>query len=146
MFRRYEYLTVFFGGGTLYTLIEILWRGYSHYTMTAVGGACFLVLHLLNRRLGKMRLHVKCLLGGLVITVAELAVGLVVNRALGLAVWDYSKMWGNICGQICPTFSLAWIVLCAPAFLLSDRIIVFFDGIRTDENENEQEEKIYDAN
>ena len=35
-------------GGLLYTWIEMLWRGYTHWTMFLLGGGCFVVLGLLN--------------------------------------------------------------------------------------------------
>ena len=35
-------------GGRLYTWIELLCRGYTHWTMFILGGGCFVVLGLLN--------------------------------------------------------------------------------------------------
>ena len=52
-----------------------------------------------------MNIAVQAALGTAFITAAELAVGLVVNRALGWQVWDYSREFGNVLGQICPLFS-----------------------------------------
>ena len=46
------------------------------------------------------------------VTGVELITGLVLNVALGLAVWDYSHLWGNVMGQICPQFFLVWWALC----------------------------------
>jgi len=43
-----------------------------------------------------------------------------VNMRLGWGVWDYSEMPGNVLGQICPTFSAIWFVLC----------LVFFAAIK----------------
>ena len=45
----------------------------------------------------------------------ELLCGLLVNRALGWAVWDYSAQPGNLWGQICPLYTLLWIPLSALA-------------------------------
>lgn len=32
---------LFVVGGLLYAVIEILWRGYTHWTMAILGGMCF---------------------------------------------------------------------------------------------------------
>lgn len=57
------------------------------------------------------------------VTVVELAAGLLLNKLLELAVWDYSHLPGNLWGQICPQFAALWFVLCL-AF------IVVFDWMR----------------
>lgn len=46
------------------------------------------------------------------VTVVELAAGLLLNKLLGLAVWDYSLLPGNLWGQICPQFAAIWWGLC----------------------------------
>ena len=46
------------------------------------------------------------------VTAVELAAGVVLNLWLGLGVWDYSGLPGNLWGQICPQFALIWWVLC----------------------------------
>ena len=38
------------------------------------------------------------------ITVIEFIFGLILNVWLGLNMWDYSNMPGNVLGQICPQF------------------------------------------
>ena len=43
---------------------------------------------------------------------------LVVNLALGWQVWDYSREFGNVLGQICPLYSFFWFLLCLPVFVL----------------------------
>ena len=39
---------LFLIGGALYYVIEILWRGYSHWSMFILGGICFVIMGLLN--------------------------------------------------------------------------------------------------
>lgn len=46
------------------------------------------------------------------VTAVEFAAGLVLNVWLGLGVWDYSHLWGNLWGQICPQFTALWWGLC----------------------------------
>lgn len=54
------------------------------------------------------------------VTVAEFVAGLILNVWLGLGIWDYSDMPGNILGQICPQFSFAWLGLSLVAIVLDD--------------------------
>ena len=44
-------------------------------------------------------------------TLIEYIAGIFCLKYLKVRLWDYSKMWGNIQGIICPAFSLAWGVL-----------------------------------
>lgn len=113
---------VFFVGAACYGLIEILWRGYTHWTMLAAGGICLLILYKVFGMIKGSNVIVKCLLGGLIITTAELVIGIIVNVELGLEVWDYSQMPLNLYGQICPLYSFFWSVLCFPAVFLCRKI------------------------
>ena len=113
---------VFSLGGLGYGGIEILWRGATHWSMLLTGGVCLLLLEQLDRRYQQEWLFLRCIRGAMVITGVELAVGLVVNRLLGLAVWDYSAQWGNFVGQICPLYTIYWYFLCYPAFGLLGQI------------------------
>ena len=97
-------------GGAGYVGLELLWRGRSHYSMFLAGGVCFLLLGKLNR---KLSLPLRAILGAGIITLVELAAGLLVNR--GYAVWDYRDRVGNFLGQICPLYCLLWIPVSAGA-------------------------------
>lgn len=54
------------------------------------------------------------------ITALEFVTGLVLNVWLGLGVWDYSHLAGNILGQICPQFTLLWLVLSVVGIVILD--------------------------
>ncbi|HWP50089.1 MAG TPA: hypothetical protein VN626_00195 [Clostridia bacterium] len=113
--------TLFMTGGALYFIFETLWRGYSHWTMFILGGLCFVLVGGLNNFLPwEMPLLYQILLGGLIITVGELLTGCVVNLWLGWQVWDYSALPGNLWGQICPQYSLLWVLLSGPIIILDD--------------------------
>ena len=90
MYRKTEAACVFFTGATAYTLIEMMWRGYSHPTMTVTGGVCMLVIHGINHSVrAKNRLAAflkKCAVSAICITFVELCVGVIVNMWLGLGV------------------------------------------------------------
>jgi uncharacterized membrane protein len=115
-------LTVFATGALGYSAIELIWRGRTHPTMAFTGGICFSVLYVLNARLKKTRLLRKCLLGAILITGLELAVGCVLNRRLNMGIWDYSEQPFNFRGQICPLYSVLWFGLCIPVSLISKRL------------------------
>ena len=65
--------------------------------------------------------------GAVICTVLELLAGLVLNVWLGLDVWDYSGVPGNIMGQVCPQFMFAWAALSAVAVWVEDRLHKIFD-------------------
>lgn len=114
---------LFFIGGLLYYLIEIAWRGHSHWTMFCLGGACFVCIGLINEILPwEMPLWKQGIVGALIITVLEFAVGCIVNIALGWNVWDYSDVPFNIHGQICLPFSVLWFAISLIAIVLDDYI------------------------
>jgi uncharacterized membrane protein len=115
-------LTVFATGALGYSAIELIWRGRTHPTMAFTGGICFSVLYVLNARLKKTRLLRKCLLGAILITGLELAVGCVLNKRLNMGIWDYSEQPFNFRGQICPLYSVLWFGLCIPVSLISKRL------------------------
>lgn len=54
------------------------------------------------------------------ITTIELIAGLILNVSLGLNMWDYSSMPGNVLGQICPQFMVVWFFLSAVGIILDD--------------------------
>ena len=51
---------------------------------------------------------------------ALLAAGLILNVWLGLGVWDYSALPGNLWGQICPEYAVLWVPLSAAAIVVDD--------------------------
>lgn len=119
--RWYKTLVLFAAGGATYALIEVLWRGYTHWTMAVLGGALFVALGLLNEVLPwDMPLPLQAVLGALVVTLAELAAGLVLNVWLGLGIWDYSHLPLNLWGQICVPYILLWVPLSAVAVVWDD--------------------------
>ena len=116
-------MIIFVAGALGYACIEILFRGYTHWSMMLTGGACVLTIYYLNIELPRTPLPLRALAGTIVIVLFEFAVGLVVNTWFEWNIWDYSDVPGNIIGLICPQFSAAWfllsLILCA---VLSRRI------------------------
>ncbi|MCD8356646.1 MAG: putative ABC transporter permease [Clostridia bacterium] len=114
-------MVLFICGAIGYAGIEILWRGYTHWTMAVLGGALFLLLGGLNEWfLWDMPLWWQCIIGAAIVTDAEFITGFILNIWLGLGIWDYSGMWGNLFGQICPQYMLAWVGLSLVAIIIDD--------------------------
>lgn len=70
----------------------------------------------------RLSLLKKCLLGSAIITAVEFLSGCVVNLWFKMDVWDYSKMPGNIKGQVCAAYSFLWLLLSAPVVFLCNTI------------------------
>lgn len=116
---------ILFGiGGITYLIIELLWRGASHWSMFFLGGMCFLIVGLINEKSrGNIPLLLQMLISSIIITVLEFVTGYVVNIRLGLGVWNYYNMPYNIMGQICLLYSVLW-------FFLSFLCIIADDWLR----------------
>ncbi len=108
-------------GGDIYQLIEILYRGYSHWSMFILGGICFLSLGYINKFLSwATPLPLQMLIGMVMITVLEFVTGLIVNIYFGWNVWDYSHMPLNLWGQISVLSSIGWYFLSVVGIVLDD--------------------------
>ena len=118
-----EYAAVFTLGAVLYSFIEILWRGRTHWTMAVTGGICLLLIHICNERHSDLDLLSRCSLSSLYITGVEFAVGWLLNVRLNMMIWDYSDKYLNIMGQICPEYWAYWYLLSIPAIMLSTIIL-----------------------
>ena len=108
-------------GGCVYFLIEMAWRGHSHWTMAVLGGVCFVLIGDINELIPwNMPLILQGAIGSGIVTVLELVSGIILNLWLGLGIWDYSNMPFNLLGQICLPFTLLWVALSIVAVALDD--------------------------
>ena len=115
---KYLFLGVI--GSIVYMSLEILWRGYTHWTMGVLGGICFICLGLINEILSwETPLVLQMFIGGTIITVLELITGCIVNLWLGWNIWNYT--WQpNLWGQISLYSSIGWIGLSLIGIVLDD--------------------------
>jgi uncharacterized membrane protein len=97
-------------GGVAYAFIEIVYRGFTHFSMFIAGGVCFCILIKLaeSRRL---TFFGKCLAGGASICAVEFVAGCIVNLWLGLGVWDYTRYGYHLWGQVCLRYFIIWSAL-----------------------------------
>ena len=129
MRKLLKFLILLSSGGLTYVLIELLFRGRSHWSMFLVGGICFVLIGGLNnwfpwnwsilRQMG---------ISAVIVTVVEFVSGILLNLVLKWDVWDYSNMPFNIIGQICLPFTVAWYILSLLAIVLDDHLRYWIFG------------------
>lgn len=114
-------LFLFTSGGLLYIMLELAWRGWTHWTMFFLGGLCFVCLGLINEVIPwEMPLWQQMVIGACIITALEFLTGCVVNLWLGWCVWDYSQLLGNVLGQVCPQYFILWLPVALAGIILDD--------------------------
>ena len=111
-------IVLFLIGAFGYGSLELIWRGFTHWTMFVLGGICFSLLFFAFEKLNGKALLTKAIIGGVIITSAEFITGLIVNILLKWDVWDYTSSPFNILGQICLPYTLLWILLSVPLVYL----------------------------
>ena len=101
MKRWHKALILSLMGGDLYCMVELIWRGHTHWSMFLLAAMLSLPLDLANEHMAWERpLWLQALIGGSVITLAELGAGLILN------VWL--------------KHALLWVVLAGTAIVLFD--------------------------
>lgn len=127
MISKYAFL--FWFGGSTYCTIEVLWRGYSHWTMLLLAGSLFIVIGFLNEIWewdSSFLLQVG--IATIIATISEFLTGCVVNLWLKWDIWDYSNVPFNLLGQICLPYTVLWTLLSAVAIVIDDVIRWRFFG------------------
>lgn len=111
-------VAAFIMGFAIYPILELIWRGHTHYSMALAGGICMVGIYFISSRLTGIALIVQCIIGAYYISAVELVFGMIFNLWFGMNVWDYSGAAFNILGQVCLKNSLIWFLLCFPALAL----------------------------
>ena len=102
---------LFLAGGIGYYLIEVTFRGHSHWTMGLCGGLCLVGIYFINLKFSHLSYITRAAMcSGLITTVEFLAV-CILNLWLNLGIWDYSSLKYNLLGQISLLFSCIWFAL-----------------------------------
>ena len=118
-----EYVFLFGMGGSLYYGFEVLFRGFSHWTMFLLGGICLVFIYLQGKLLKfEDSIFVQVLRCMIFITSMEFITGIIVNKWLKMNVWDYSQLPLHLFGQICVPFMVIFSGLCVCGILLSGYI------------------------
>ena len=114
--------TAYFTGAIAYPLLELAYRGHTHWTMSLTGGFCLMVLFLIQWSFSALPGYRKALLGALAILTMELSVGVFANLWMGWAIWDYTNLRFHYLGQISLDFALIWYGLCSLFFGIAGHI------------------------
>lgn len=105
-----------FCGGVIFCALQLLLAGNCHWTDLAVFSLLCIPLDAVNERMPwTFPLWLQAVLGGMVLIVSQLAAGLVFNVWLGLELWDYTSLPGNLLGQICPRYAFFMAAVGRPA-------------------------------
>ena len=114
--RISEILFIWALGGSAYYLLEIAFRGFSHWSMFALGGGVLLFCTMQGQAMRWSEpLWLQIVRAVLFVAALEFSTGIIVNKWLSLAVWDYSDQPLNLWGQICVPFTILFSGLIAIA-------------------------------
>lgn len=128
MSRLKEHTIIFLLGGVIYSAVEVIFRGYTHWSMTLTAGLSLLIMYRHFDSHPEEGILTRCLFGMVTITTLEFIAGCIFNIALNYDVWDYSDMYLNFMGQICPTFCAAWFLISLPAAIICEYVRSRFSG------------------
>lgn len=117
--RVSEYLFIFTLGGCIYYSFEMLFRGFSHWSMFILGGVALWFCTWQGLILDwEDPLWLQVVRSIIFVTALEFLTGLVVNKYFHLGVWDYTDQPFQLFGQICLPFTFLFSGLCAFGILL----------------------------
>ena len=123
MRKTSEYIFLWALGGSIYYLLEMGFRGFSHWSMFIVGGLalCFCTYQ------GEVMkwteaLWIQVIRSVIFVTSLEFITGIIVNKYLQIGVWDYSDQPLNLWGQICVPFMILFSGLLVVAIWLGGTI------------------------
>lgn len=108
------YTIIFIISGFIYIMLELLWRGYTHWTMFICAGLCGLVIANVNNNLLKFDtdFRIQVLISAILCTAFEFLFGIIFNG--DFSIWDYRNIWGTIHilgDQINILFFGIWIII-----------------------------------
>ena len=118
-----KYLFLWGLGGTIYYVIEILYRGMSHWSMFVLGGICFLFCGFQGNTTGwSMPFWRQVLCCMVFISSGEFITGILVNKLFRWEVWDYSHIPLNLFGQVCLPYALMFGCLAGVGIILYRKV------------------------
>lgn len=124
-----EYLFLWALGGCIYYAFELIFRGFSHWSMFVLGGICMVFCTMQGKYLGyKDPFWLQLLRCVLFVTSCEFITGMIVNKWLHWNVWDYGGQPFELFGQICLPFIIIFSGLCALGILLGAYILYWLYG------------------
>ena len=124
-----EYLFLWALGGTLYYSIELMFRGFSHWSMFLLGGICLLFFWLQGSKTEwSDPMWVQVIRCTIFVVSCEFITGIIVNKWLGWGVWDYSDEPFHLFGQICLLFAMIFSGFAVIGIILSGNLMHWLFG------------------
>ena len=124
-----EYLFLWALGGTLYYSIELMFRGFSHWSMFLLGGICLLFFWLQGSKTEwSDPMWVQVIRCTIFVVSCEFITGIIVNKWLGWGVWDYSDEPFHLFGQICLPFDVIFSGFAVIGIILSGNLMHWLFG------------------
>lgn len=108
------YGSIFIISGLIYTMLELMWRGRTHWTMFLCAGLCGLVMANVNNHLLEFDTDFlkQVVVSALCCTGFEFLFGIMFNG--DFSIWDYRGLWGTIHilgDQVNILFFGVWIII-----------------------------------
>lgn len=129
MKRLSQYLFLAGLGGSIYYGFEMAFRSYSHWSMFVLGGISMVFFWVQGSGTGRNDpLWIQVLRCVIFVVACEFVTGIIVNKILGWAVWDYSDQPFHIMGQVCLPFAIIFSGLCALGIFMSGYLIHWLYG------------------
>ncbi len=127
--RLMEYGFLWLLGGSIYYSIELLFRGYSHWSMFVLGGICMAFFAFQGSAVAWSEpMWIQVIRCTIFVTACEFITGMIVNKWLQLNVWDYSNQPFHLYGQVCVSFACLFSGLCALGIPLSGYLLYWIFG------------------
>lgn len=129
MKKTSQFLFFLTTGGCIYYTVEILFRGFSHWTMFLLGGICFLFFYMQGILTAwKEPLWIQTFRATIFVVSMEFITGIIVNKYLNMNVWNYEDMPFHVFGQICLPFAVIFSGLCVMGIIMSGYMGHWFYG------------------
>lgn len=108
------YGSIFIISGLIYIILELIWRGRTHWTMFLCAGLCGLVMANVNNNLLEFDTDFpkQIIVSALCCTGFEFLFGIMFNG--DFSIWDYQGLWGTIHilgDQVNILFFGIWIII-----------------------------------
>lgn len=90
------YAVIFAVSGLIYTSLELIWRGHTHWTMFLCAGLCGLVMANINNNWLEFDtdFRIQVFVSALMCSTFEFFFGIIFNG--DFSIWDYRGTWGTI--------------------------------------------------
>lgn len=124
-----KYLMLLAVGGGLYYSFEIIFRGFSHWSMFCLGGICLIFCTLQGQMLRwEDPMWIQIIRCTVFVVSLEFSTGIILNKWFHYRIWDYTNQPFQIFGQICLPFAVIFSGLCAVGIVIGGYLSYWLYG------------------